>query len=394
VAVILAYAGRAVSLPEGWPGPYGVLVTIFPVAIAFLLSLLIIERLPGNLYGWLWLWLAFAFGTVVPLARSYAVVALLVAPDALPFGWPALMLSDYAWLCGFAMVPLILLLFPTGKVPAPRWRYLIYLVAVALIVGLLTGWSNAGQGLGEIQRPTMIEGPARRVTEMVLGIAAIVLYVAVLLGASSLIFRYAQATTHVRQQIKWFTYGAIVFCLGLVSDFLYTAPGNWEAVKESLMFSILPISVGIAILRYHLWDIDVIIRKTLVYAALTAGLAAIYFGSIVLLQTLVGQSTSQQSPIVIVISTLLIAALFSPLRRRLQNTVDRRFYRRKYDAQQVLARFALAARDETELEVLTAALRRAVMESVHPRHISFWISPEESFSTAPLKETNTPGPPS
>jgi hypothetical protein len=135
----------------------------------------------------------------------------------------------------------------------------------------------------------------------------------------------------------------------------------------------IPAAIAIAILRYRLYDIDVIIRKTLLYGALTGLLALVYFGSVVLLQGLFEALTGQSSPIVIVISTLLIAALFIPLRRRLQRAIDRRFFRQKYDAQQVLAQFAKTARDEVELEALTAELARVTRETVQPESLTIWL---------------------
>jgi len=196
---------------------------------------------------------------------------------------------------------------------------------------------------------------------------------------SSQIYRYLRVSGRVeRDQTKWFLFGLVVaVAFPQVAGLFVTLPGEVEVIA----FMAIPLGIGVGVLRYHLWDIDVIIRKALVYTALTALLALVYFGGVVLLQRLFGALTGvEQSPLAVVLSTLVIAALFAPLRRRIQDGIDRRFYRKKYDAQQVLAQFAVTARDETDLDALTGELARVVQETLQPEGVSVTL-----FDTASIQ---------
>jgi hypothetical protein len=189
------------------------------------------------------------------------------------------------------------------------------------------------------------------------------------------IYRYARVSTPTqRQQTKWFLFGFGLMGVAFGVGFITHGQGGLadDLIATAVAFLALPITLAIAILRYRLWDIDVIIRKTLVYSVLTALLAAIYFGGVVLVQQLT-RSITASSDLAIAVSTLVIAALFFPLRRRVQNAIDRRFYRRKYDARKVLERFAATARDEVELEKLTAELINVVNETMQPASVSLWL---------------------
>ncbi len=208
----------------------------------------------------------------------------------------------------------------------------------------------------------------------------------------AVLYRYRRVSSPVeRQQTKW-------VLIGLMNTMIVTVPmaivltvyPPTQPTAGRLLFLafvhipvsilsllVLPISITIAIFRYRLWDIDILIRRTLQYALLTALLALVYFGSIVLLQTFSGTISGDQSPAVIVLSTLLIAALFSPLRRRVQTVIDRRFFRRKYDAQQVLAAFAVTARDETDLTILTAEVQRVIQETMQPEGVNVWLRQDQ-----------------
>jgi hypothetical protein len=209
-----------------------------------------------------------------------------------------------------------------------------------------------------------------------------------LASAVSLVLRFLRSGGEQREQIKWLAFAASILGLGFAS---YVIPGNilpddaggvdphWENLLEdavTLSFAGVPVAVGIAILRYRLYEIDILINRTLVYGSLTATLVAIYFGGIVVLQRLFVLLTGERSTLAVVASTLLIAALFNPLRRRIQALVDRRFYRRKYDARKTLEVFSARLRDETDLEALNNELIGTVRETVQPAHVSLWLRPD------------------
>jgi hypothetical protein len=179
-----------------------------------------------------------------------------------------------------------------------------------------------------------------------------------------------------RNQLKWVGLGLASFVLpgvgGWFVGFIIGFQSEIIYLISVAGWLIMPVCLAIAITRYRLFDIDIIIRRTLQYTVLSALLALVYFGSVVLLQTLFGAALAD-SPLLIVLSTLLIAALFAPLRQRVQNVIDRRFYRKKYDAQQVLAQFAITARDETDMDKLTAELVRVVQETMQPEQVSVWL---------------------
>jgi hypothetical protein len=204
------------------------------------------------------------------------------------------------------------------------------------------------------------------------------------------VVRFRQAVGEERQQIKWFAFAAGFAALGWVVNSL--AHANDEGTESLLLVASLllllsllgiPLAVGIAILKYRLYDIDLIINRTLVYGSLTATLALVYVGSVVSLQALLRVLTGQDSTLAIVASTLLIAALFNPLRRRLQSFIDRRFYRRKYDAAKTLAAFGSRLREETDLDALSSDVVEVARGTMQPAHVSLWLRPDAEPEAEP-----------
>lgn len=373
LAAYLAYLNRFVILPEDWGPSYSIIISQLPVLAVLIIGLLIILRAKETRYGWVWLGFGVCFGAMVSFGQSYAIYALMVSPNAPPFGWLAAYLAGIAWMFGLSLLPLILPLFPTGKPPTTRWGLLIWIIRIALLVIVATSWALPENGFVPIENPNRLAGPFSEIFQTIGNLAITIIFLTIPLSALSLIHRYILASREVRQQLKWFAFGAVLFCLVLASDFVYTAPGFWEPLKEALAIMILPVTVGIAILRYRLWDIDLIIRKTLQYTLITGLLALAYFGSVLLLQNLVETITGEQSPFVIVISTVAIAAIFNPLRIRIQDFIDRRFYRKKYDAEFSLANFAVTAGNEVDLENLCQALLNTVEETMHPERVNLWL---------------------
>jgi len=200
--------------------------------------------------------------------------------------------------------------------------------------------------------------------------APIIFLLLIVVGAQ--IYRYIKISNPAeREQTKWFLFGLLVAFVPLI---LLELLAGYPAELGTLAFVALPVGIGISILRYRLWDIDVIIRKTLIYTVITVLLAMVYFGVVILLQSIFEAVSRQQSPVIIVISTLIIAALFAPLRRRVQDFIDRRFYRRRYDAEKTLAAFADFVRDQTDMAALTAELLRVTEETMQPEQVSVWLN--------------------
>ena len=342
---------------------------------------LIAARRPANPVGWL-LCLNGVVLSIGHFSAQYAIYTLLAQPNSLPVG------EALAWISSWILPPIIglqvfsYLLFPTGRLPSDRWKWLARLTVAFVIVGVITSAFSFGAnaGLGPIPNPLGIEGFSN-VYDMVLNFLPL-LYVAV---ASSLFVRLHRARGVERQQIKWFAYAVAATIIGITLAYMIPdtidMPLWFERAGFALNLAVtpaIPISMGIAILRYRLYEIDTLINRTLVYGALTVLLGLVYFGGVAMAQVifriLTGQE--QQPQLTIVVSTLIIAALFSPLRRRIQGFIDRRFYRKKYDAAKTLEAFSAKLRHETDLDTLSGDLTSVVRETMQPAHVSLWLRPD------------------
>ena len=278
-----------------------------------------------------------------------------------------------------------LLLFPDGRLPARRWRIAGWLAVVALAaLGIGSAFTPGPlPDYPEVDNPTgvaLLEGSVLEDG----GVGWFLLSACVVICASSMAMRYRRTTGEQRQQIKWFVFASVLIAGGWAASWVAqdAASGSGGALGVvSLMLGIasllgIPAAVGIAILRHHLYDIDIIINRTLVYGSLTATMVILYFGGIVVLQRGFVALTGQKSTLAVVGSTLLIAAMFNPLRNRIQTFIDRRFYRSKYDARKTLEAFSAKLRDETDLEALNDELVGVVSATMQPAHLSLWLRPD------------------
>jgi hypothetical protein len=377
----------------------GVLSLAYPAVGA-----LIASRLPTNPIGWIFCGLGLIYVTR-RFTTEYADHAMLVN-IALPWGESVAWFST--WI-GFATPTLgvfLMLLFPGGRLPSRRWRIVVWITVLgaamsalgfAFMPGILLTHSN-------VVNPFEIVGViyGKLTTYDFFGVSRLLgmtlLTTSILAALFSVILRLRHARGDVRQQIKWFLFAAVpLTVLGSLGELdtivaYFTTDFMFRPVSilydlglllpniyaQVLAFLVIPVCTYIAILRYNLYDIDVVINRTLVYGSLTATLVALYFVGIVVLQSVFVLLTGQQSTLAVVASTLLIAALFTPLRRRIQSFIDRRFYRSKYDARKTLEAFSTQLRDETDLEALSDNLLGVVRETMQPAHVSLWLRPEAS----------------
>jgi hypothetical protein len=354
------------------------------------MGLLLTLRRPENTIGWL-LAASGVVLTAAVFAPAYADYALFAKPASLPGGrW-------LAWVSGwldplFICFPAALLLvFPTGRLLTRRWRPIAWLVVAVAVLGVVFAAFRSGpirEGDLPVPNPLGIDGAGAFFDAVGLFVWLGVV-TATVAAAMSMVVRFRRARGAERQQLKWMAFAAALLGIAFVAANAVAAAGHdsgesGEAADVLLGIAIagLPVSAGVAILRYRLYDIDRIVNRTLVYGALTAALAGLYFGLVLALQQ-VFSSFAGGSDLAIAGSTLAVAALFRPARRRIQELVDRRFYRRRYDTQQTLEAFSAHLRDEVALDALSAELRSVVQRTMQPAHVSLWLREPANGAVTP-----------
>jgi len=351
------------------------------VVASALVGAVVASRRPQNPIGWFFAVSAACFAVGEATFR-YALYGLVIEPGSLPaakaMAWP----QTWLWAPGVALIIIFVpLYFPNGRLLSPRWRPVLWLaIALCLSFAFFSAFMPGGvSNVPSVTNPLGIEvlRPVLRVVKVVM---VWTFPVIVLLSVASLVVRFWRSRGEERQQMKWLTYAVAAMAgMILLTNLLDAANAPLFALVDhvaSLVFAGIPVATGIAVLKYRLYDIDLLINRTLVYGSLSATLVAVYFGGIVVLQRLFVVLTGERSTLAVVASTLLIAALFNPLRRRIQDFIDRRFYRSKYNAANTLAAFNARLREVTDLDTLGEDLAGVARETMQPEHVSLWLRPE------------------
>ena len=327
-----------------------------------------VARLPGNPYGWVWCAAGLAYG-VSEVGRP-----LIQAVDGPP--WAAWVIETWGFLIVLGMLVLVFLLFPTGRVPNDRWRWVagaaVTLPALLMVAVLFVDDPDDPTAIG----PWALQGAAGRRLVQVAEAGLFALFLLILAGMVSLVLRFRRSGPVERRQLTWFLYATVLIGSVLVLDGVFAAlpVGLVGAVVVAVAFALLPVAVGVAVLRYRLYEIDRIVSRTVSYGLLSAVLVGLYLLVVALLRPLLEPITGS-SALAVAASTLAVAAVFNPARRRLQAAVDRRFDRARYDAARAVEAFAARLRTQVDLDEITASLCDTVVATVAPGRVTVWLRP-------------------
>jgi len=395
-SVALYVLARSAQEALGSWDALGDLLVFVPFLAFPIVGALIASRRPENPIGWMCL-VAGLFWMLIALESQYDAYVhakLGSVPGAVMID----ALTQWIWVPPVGILGIyMILLFPDGRLPSRRWRPLAWLSGAVMVLFSVASTLAPGtlEGHPGVRNPFGLEGHPW-VAVVAVG-TVLLLPLCILASALSLVLRYRRSGSEVREQIKWIAFAAalvgLVYLSGLLSELVFApgslvgedAPPLWVEIQRNMLmlsYAGVPVAIGFAILKYRLYDIDVIINRALVYGSLTATLLEAYFGGIVLLQRVFVALTGEESTLAVVGSTLVIAALFAPLRRRIQTFIDRHFYRSKYDARKILEAFSGKLREETNLAALDDELVGVVRETMQPTHVSLWLRPDTPPETS------------
>jgi MFS family permease len=391
LALALAALGALFSVLNHFQ-PAGSIAGWFDLVIPLAVSVpgaVIVGYRPANPLGRILCTMGLTMG-VAALLGQYSDYALRTNPGSVPGGVLAAWLQSFFWFPVIGLVPLLLLLVPDGSLPSPRWRPVAWVPAAAIALVILAGAFSPGPigadpRPGAPQNPVGIE-PARQVLEVAAAVGFLVIPAVTVIALLALVLRFQRAQGVERQQLKWFTYGAFLLVVGLAALLVPLS----EAVAKAILAAgvgCFTAGVAVAVLRYGLYEIDVIVNRTLVYGLLTVLLGLGYAGAVLIGGQLAGQ---ERSNLVVAGSTLAVAAVFQPARRRIQAGVDRRFNRRKYDAAKTIEGFSARLREQVDLDTLSAELLAVVDQTMQPATASLWLRPSPHGSSGKSRSKAQP----
>jgi hypothetical protein len=391
LALALAALGALFSVLNHFQ-PAGSIAGWFDLVIPLAVSVpgaVIVGYRPANPLGRILCTMGLTMG-VAALLGQYSDYALRTNPGSVPGGVLAAWLQSFFWFPVIGLVPLLLLLFPDGLLLSPRWRPVAWVPAAAIALVILAGAFSPGPigadpRPGAPQNPVGIE-PARQVLEVAAAVGFLVIPAVTVIALLALVLRFQRAQGVERQQLKWFTYGAFLLVVGLAALLVPLS----EAVAKAILAAgvgCFTAGVAVAVLRYGLYEIDVIVNRTLVYGLLTVLLGLGYAGAVLIGGQLAGQ---ERSNLVVAGSTLAVAAAFQPARRRVQAGVDRRFNRRKYDSAKTIEGFSARLREQVDLDTLSAELLAVVDQTMQPATASLWLRPSPHGSSGKSRSKAQP----